>query len=142
MAGPAKVTFDAARWSRRIEQTLSRVPGAGAFMADWRAGVLSGRLSLWVVKIDGEPQGALVWDVEPGPALTVLALACEGHSGACVASEVARVFDGMARLTGAECLRFWTRRPGLRRIMERRGFINRKIGPGPVWMMEREIAHG
>ncbi|WP_106163686.1 hypothetical protein [Tritonibacter scottomollicae] len=111
-------------------------------MADWRDGVTSGRLALWSVQIDGEPQGALVWDVEADGALTVLAMACDGSRGAAVASEVARVFEGMAKLTGARCLRFWTRRPGLRRMMQGQGYINRETRRGPVWMMERETPHG
>lgn len=142
LAGSPKVTFGAARWSRRVEQVLSRIPGSAEFMADWREGVTSGRLALWSVQIDGEPQGGLVWDVEADGALTVLAMACDGSHGAAVASEVARVFEGMAKLTGAPRLRFWTRRPGLRRMMQGQGYINRETRCGPMWKLEKETPHG
>ncbi|MCG7626490.1 hypothetical protein MHM88_01630 [Epibacterium sp. MM17-32] len=142
MACTPKVTFGAARWSRRVERVLARVPGSAEFMADWRDGVTSGRLALWSVQIDGEPLGGLVWDVEADGALTVLAMACDGSPGAAVASEVARVFEGMAKLTGARRLRFWTRRPGLRRVMEGQGYINRETRPGPMWKLEKDMRHG
>lgn len=141
------MNFNAARWSRRIEKLLGAIPGAGEFMDDWRQGVLSGRLSLWSVAVGGADCGALIWEVEregSGHGLTVLALACEGAGRADVASEVVRVFDGLGRLCGASWLRFWTRRPGLRRIMQRAGFRTREISEadGLAWMMERSLAHG
>lgn len=116
-------------------------------MDDWREGVLSGRLSLWAVALDGEECGAIVWEAQRKGSehgLTVLALACDGAGRACVASEVARVFDYLGRLCGASWLRFWTRRPGLRRIMQGQGFKTRKISEasGLAWMMERALPDG
>lgn len=142
---PKKVTFSSARWSRRIETILGGIPDAADNLADWKAGVLSGRLALWSVELDGEAQGALVWEVErtaKGHGLALLGLGCSAASGASVAVSALTAFEGMARLTNACFLAFTTRRPGLRRLMQRRGFKTTKtemIGSGHRWEMKRIV---
>ncbi len=134
----SSVRFRTGSWSRRVERILFRVPGAAEYMSDWREGVEPGRLALWDIEIGGAWRGALVWEVEDGPTLTVLAMACDA-AGAAVTGEIARVFEGLARLTDAQRLRFWTRRAALRRLMERRFYTCRDEAPGAPWCMERTV---
>lgn len=149
MVVPAsEITFGAAQWSRRAETALGRVPGAADMLADWRAGVVAGNHCLWTIQVNGEARGALVWEVEHlpgrGSALTVLSAACDPVPGVCMAMVIARAFEGLAEKTGVPVLRFITRRPGLRRQMQRAGFVTREIeDQGAMrWTMEKELRRG
>lgn len=123
-----------------------RVPGASEMLDGWRSGVKAGDHCLWTIQIDGKARGALVWEVEHlpgrGRALTVLSAACEAVPGVCMASVIARAFEGIAEKTGVPVLRFFTRRPGLRRKMEGRGFVTINANETIGWLMQRELNHG
>lgn len=140
------MNFSAAQWSRRAETALARVPGAAGMLADWRAGVETGRLCLWTIETSAGTRGALVWGVEylpgKGSALTVFAASCGASEGLSVADAIAAAFDRLAREAGIPVLRFITRRPGLRRRMERHGFktINDRARQG--CLMQREMDNG
>lgn len=140
------MTFSAAQWSRRAEADLGRVPGAAGMLADWRAGVETGRLCLWTIETSAGTRGAIVWGVEylpgKGSALTVFAASCGASEGLSVADAIAAAFDRLARDAGIPVLRFITRRPGLRRRMERHGFeaINASAPEG--CLMQRDLKNG
>jgi len=122
----SKVTFQDAPWSNEAAAHLAKIHKDAGFVADWRQGVLAGRLSLWAVLVDGERRGSLVWEVETAgdqtKSLVVLGMFSEAVAGVDAITPTVAVFEGLARLTGARSIKFWTQRPGLQRLTEKAGF--------------------
>ena len=119
------IAFAAVGAGAPILPYLARIKGWEKHETDMMARIASGDcLPMWVMA-GGDRVGVVVLSTEiqqSGLALIVNALSADPVAGVCVATEVLGLLRVMARETGVTCIRFWTQRPGLVRLMEAEGF--------------------
>lgn len=123
------IRFELAAWEPRVSDDLRLMRDVTERdLAIYQASVVSGAFKLFRVLADESFAGWVIWSIDHEPdgfTLVCNAAAVLPVAGADVAVAIFDAFEVMGRETGARALRFWTTRPGLRRKMEKRGFLTR-----------------
>lgn len=135
MDDPQKVTFTPISWGPAVEGWLHLIDEIDAHIENLAHCIAEGAFQALEIAVDGEPCGVLVWSVENearGAVVVVNALAVLPVAGLDMSKLALAFVTKCGRGVGAIAVRFWTKRRGLVRKMERAGFRKSYVMEGAL----------